>query len=384
MTVRGGKPPLVAHVIYALGTGGLENGLVNIVNRMPADRYRHAIVCLTESHAFADRLRDRDIPILELRKRPGNDPAVHGRMWRALRRLRPAIVHTRNLAALEMQASALLLPGTRRVHGEHGRDVHDLDGSNRRYNRLRRMLRPFIHRYITVSRDLAGWLESTIGVPPERISQIYNGVDQERFHPGREVRRELLPEGFLPPERGLVIGTVGRLAEVKDQPGLVDAFAGLLRARPSLRERARLILVGDGPMRPAIEKRIGQQGLDGLVWISGDRDDVASLLRTMDLFVLPSLGEGVSNTILEAMATGLPVVATRVGGNPELVEERVNGLLVPVGDREALAEALLELADNPDGRRRMGEAGLARVRSTFNWDRTVEQYMKVYDHVLGR
>ncbi len=375
-------PPLVAHVIYALGTGGLENGLVNILNRMPADRYRHAIVCLTEAHAFAGRLHDRSIPIVELHKRPGHDLALYGRLWRALRRLRPAIVHSRNLAALEMQAVTLALPGVRRVHGEHGRDVYDLDGSNRRYNRLRRALRPLIHRYVAVSRDLAGWLEGPIGVPPERISQIYNGVDQERFRPGEGGAS--LPSGFLPEVDPLVIGTVGRLAEVKDQRTLVDAFARLLQRAPALRDRARLVLVGDGPMRESLQRRIDEHGLGKLAWISGDRDDVDELLRAMHLFVLPSLGEGISNTILEAMATGLPVIATRIGGNPELVEEGDNGLLVPVGDADALAEALARLADNPDERRRMGAAGLQRVRDTFNWDRAVAEYQAVYDRVLGR
>ncbi len=174
-------PPLVAHIIYALGTGGLENGLVNIINRSPPGRYRHAIICLTTAEAFAGRLTVPDVEVIELHKRPGHDPAIYLRLWRTLRRLRPAIVHTRNLAALETQVLGLLFPGCKRVHGEHGRDVSDLDGSNRKYQWLRRLLSPLIHRYIAVSQDLAQWLVSTVRIAPGKVAQIYNGVDHSRF-----------------------------------------------------------------------------------------------------------------------------------------------------------------------------------------------------------
>src|SRR5690606_11602036 len=143
-------------------------------------------------------------------------------LWRALRRLKPAIVHTRNLAALETQVLGLLMPRCRRVHGEHGRDVSDLQGSNPRYRRLRRLLAPLIHRFIAVSRDLADWLVDDVGLPAHKVTQIYNGVDHGRFAalPRQgNARAELplpgLPTGFLPPG-ARVVGTVGRLAAVKD------------------------------------------------------------------------------------------------------------------------------------------------------------------------
>ena len=175
--------PLIAHVIFRLDFGGLENGLVNLVNRIPDTRYRHAIICLTAAEAFAGRLTAPDVEVIELHKRPGHDPAVYLRLWRTLRRLRPAIVHTRNLAALETQVLGLLFPGCKRVHGEHGRDVSDLDGSNRRYQWLRRLLSPLIHRYIAVSRDLARWLVSSVRIAPGKVTRIYNGVDHSRFTP---------------------------------------------------------------------------------------------------------------------------------------------------------------------------------------------------------
>ena len=373
--------PLVVHVIYALGTGGLENGLVNLINRTPPNRYRHAIICLTESGSFAGRITVPGVPIIALHKRPGHDPAMYWRLWRALRRLRPAIVHTRNMAALDTQLLGLLMPRTRRVHGEHGRDVHDLDGSNRRYRWLRRALAPLIQRFICVSQDLAQWLVEDVGIPGRKVVQLYNGVDHERFaSPGPKPAD--WPAHW--PADALVVGTVGRLAAVKDQQTLIRALAHSFQMRPDLRKRVRCIVVGDGPERPALEVAIAAAGLGEAVWLAGDRVDVPALLGAMDLFLLPSLGEGISNTVLEAMAAGLPVIATHVGGNPELVIEGETGHLVPVGDPAALAAAVLPLLDDPARRRAFGEAARQSVRERFDWPRTVAGYLAVYDEVLGR
>jgi sugar transferase (PEP-CTERM/EpsH1 system associated) len=386
--MSGQELPLVAHIIYALGTGGLENGLVNIINRTPPGRYRHVIICLTCADAFSGRLTVPDVQIIELHKKPGNDPAVYWRLWRTLRNLRPDIVHTRNLAALETQILGVFMPGVKRVHGEHGRDIHDLDGSNRKYRLLRRALRPLIHRYVAVSQDLANWLAGPIAVRRGRICQIYNGVDQAVFRPRQTSRPDVLPAGFLPVGDAAgefcVLGTVGRLAEVKDQGTLLRAVALLLRDRPDWRGRLRLVLVGDGPLKDQLLEQVQQLSLSEVVWMPGDRNDIAALLQAMDVFILPSLAEGISNTVLEAMATGLPVVATAVGGNPELVEEGATGYLVPPEDALALCAALLALMESPATRSSMGRRALSRIQDHFNWDNTVASYLGIYDELLGR
>ena len=141
--------------------------------------------------------------------------------------------------------------------------------------------------------------------------------------------------------------------------------------------------MGDGPLKPQLVERVKQLGLSNVVWFSGDRNDVPALMQLMDIFILPSLAEGISNTLLEAMASGLPVIATSVGGNVELVEEGVNGRLVPVNNVVAMADALAELVDDPTLRQSMGEKGLALVRTTFNWEKTVADYLAVYDTLLG-
>lgn len=376
------RPALVVHIIYALGTGGLENGLVNIINRMPVERYRHVIICLTHATDFANRITVPDVRVIELNKKEGHDLHAYWRLQKTLWELKPDIVHTRNLAALEMQVLTLVLPGVKRVHGEHGRDMYDLHGQNKKYNHLRKVMSFLVHRYIAVSKDLEGWLLETVKVPKKKVRQLYNGVDLARFHQSDEnTGDDLFPTQFADKD-SLIIGTVGRAAAVKDQISLINAFDILLKKEACWSDKLRLVIVGDGPLYQTLKERVSILGLDSKVWLPGDRKDIPVLLRKMDIFVLPSLGEGISNTVLEAMATGLPVVATRVGGNPELVDDYRTGALVPVGDVTKLAAVLQGMIDNPEALSSMGAAGLEKVHSQFDWDVTVANYLTVYDELL--
>ena len=375
------QPPLVAHIIYRLGVGGLENGLVNLIGRMPDHRYRHAVICLKDATDFRNRLPP-DVPVYELHRREGQDFGLYLRVYRLLRSLRPAIVHTRNLAALECQLPAWLACVPVRVHGEHGWDVFDPDGENRKYQWLRRAFRVLVRRYIPLSRHLEEYLRDRIGVPESRITRICNGVDTARFHPGPEGRAVIpgCPFGAAP---GLVLlGTVGRMHGVKDQITLVRGFLKLLERRPSLREKLRLVLVGEGPLRSEALEMLRDADAEHLAWLPGERGDVADILRGLDIFILPSRAEGISNTILEAMATGLPVVATEVGGNPELVVDGITGRLVAKQNPEALASALCEYLDQPEKIHAHGGAGLARIEESFSLDGMAARYLAVYDELL--
>ncbi len=374
--------PLIAHVIYRLDIGGMENGLINLINHMPPERYRHAIVCLDDYTDFRRRLRRPDVECYALHKRPGKDFGLYLRMWRLLRRLRPQIVHTRNLPALDSLVPATLARVPYRVHGEHGRDVIDIDGSSAKYTLLRRALRPLAHRYIALSHDLEGWLRGRIGIRPERLVHICNGVDMDWFHPAPGGRLPLPVAGFAGGDT-FVIGSVLRLQPVKDPMNLVRAFVKLLARTPRLRARARLALVGDGPLYIEVERELMRAGVRDLVWLPGARNDVAQLLRGFDAFVLPSLAEGISNTILEAMASGLPVVATNVGGNSELVAEGETGALVPRSDPDALAQALGLYLEDAATAARHGRAARERVEREFSLEAMVQRYVAVYDDLLG-
>lgn len=375
--------PLVAHVIYALKTGGLENGIVNIINRSPMDRYRHVIICITDADKFGERITAKGVELIEMNKQPGHDLGFYWRLWKVFRTLRPAIIHSRNIAALETLIFSCGINGVKRVHGEHGRDANDLDGTYWKYLYFRKFMRVFVDRYISVSKDLERWLVEQVRVPPAKICQIYNGVDYERFCV-RETELSLeLPEDWPDRPEGIIVGTVGRLTQVKDQQSLLLAVAELRKSRPDLTRRLGLMIVGDGPLRQKLSAMARDLGLDSITWLPGDRDDIPYLLAAMDIFVLPSLAEGISNTLLEAMACSLPVVATNVGGNVELIEQGCNGSLFPVADTSALAQCLADLMDSPNERHRMGKNGREKVRQEFDWNRTVNEYMDVYDSLLN-
>jgi len=375
------QPPLIVHVVQHFGVGGLENGMVNLLNHMPPERYRHAIVCLDGYTDFRHRLQRNDVQFFALNQRPGHDFKLYGRLFKLLRELRPDLVHTRNLSALESQFVATAAGVKARVHGEHGRDVFDLHGKNRKYNLLRKLARPLVHHYISVSKDLASWLEQTVGVERQRITQIYNGVDSVRFHPRQDARAPIGPAGFMQGSE-LLIGSVGRMAQVKDFPTLVRAFVRLLEAQPELRERLRLVIVGEGGSRAECLELLRAANAEQLAWLPGERSDVAEIMGALDIFVLPSLGEGISNTILEAMASGLPVVATQVGGNPELVEHGQTGKLVPPGDAAALAQALLEYIEDNGKIQSHGRAARTKIDAGFSMAAMVRSYLGVYDGVL--
>ncbi|MDD1640435.1 MAG: TIGR03088 family PEP-CTERM/XrtA system glycosyltransferase [Methylococcaceae bacterium] len=375
------KKPLIAHVLFRLGTGGLENGVVNLINTMPDEKYQHVVICMTDYTDFRNRIKKDDVQVYCLNKKPGKDFAVYFRLWKLLREIKPDILHTRNLSALEAQLSGLLAGIKHRVHGEHGRDIDDVDGTNPRYVLLRRLFQPAIQRYIPMSKDLETWLINQIRVPTKKITQIYNGVDLSRFKISGDKPAGLLPPGFRSSDL-LLIGTVGRLDPVKDQITLVQAFIHLVNTYPAERNKVRLVLVGAGLLQPKLRELSLEAGIDDLIWFAGERNDVADLMQALDLFVLPSINEGISNTILEAMATELPVIATDVGGNPELVINNQTGYLVPKQNPIAMAEAFKKYLDNRSLLASHGKAGRARCESTFSLKRMITDYMNVYDSLL--
>ena len=370
--------PHIVHIVHRFDTGGMENGMVNLLNTLPPQRFRHSVIALTDYSDFSKRIDAQPVDFYALNRAPGHGLGWMVRLWKLLRKLKPDLVHTRNLAALEAQFLAALIGVRATVHGEHGRDVFDLYGQNWKYNLLRRAAQPFVSNYIAVSKDLEIWLRLSIHVPPRKLHQIYNGVDSKKFHPREGVRPE-----FAHPE-SIVFGAVGRMVEVKDYPTLTRAFIRLLQQQPERAARARLVIVGEGPARATCLKLLKSAGLAHLAWLPGERHDIAEIMRVFDVFVLPSKNEGISNTILEALASGLPVIATAVGGNVELVEDGVNGTLVQPGDVASLAQALLSYLDTPA--RIAEQAGHARryAEQRFGIPAMAEAYATVYDQTLGR
>lgn len=367
--------PLIAHVVFRFDYGGLENGVVNLINGLPENAFRHAVIALTDASDFKNRIRRSDVSVHTLNKQAGKDPAAYLRLYRLLKKLRPDITHTRNLATLEGAVVARLAGVPQRIHGEHGWDIYDPDGTNRKYRAMRRIASPAIGRFVTVSKELEQWLTGFVGIRAAKVTRICNGVDTDKFRPARGSLREGLP-GAVFPHGSVVVGSVIRFSPIKDPLNLVRAFIAA-RQDPA-GTKLRLAMIGDGPLRVAAEKMLHEAGLASDAWLPGSREDVAPLLREMDIYVLGSLREGISNTMLESMATGLPSIATRTGGNLELVDDRVTGYLVKPGDSQELATALLAYARDPALRTAHGGAARERIEKEYSLQRMLGDYEALY------
>lgn len=375
--------PLIVHLIYSLDVGGLETLLVDCINRMPAERYRHALVCLTQYTDFAQRITQPGVQLFALNKPPGKALHIHWELWKLLRKLKPTVLHTYNLSTLEYAPAAMLAGTPVRIHAEHGRDARDPQGLNAKHNLLRRLMTPFVDRYVTVSADLARWLDQVVHIPSAKAQLINNGVDTEIY------RHEPFQGGASPwgPEH-FVIGTVARIQDVKHHKGLVDGFIALRALLPEQQHRLRLSIVGDGPLLPVLRAQVAAAGLQDVAWLPGARNDIATVLHGFSLFTLPSLAEGTPVSLLEAMACALPVVVSDVGGMPEVVNEGVHGALVPVADAAALGAALARYAMAPEMCRQHGAAGRQRVIQRYSMAAMLDAYLALYDELcrqkLGR
>lgn len=370
----GAPVPLVVHVIYRFECGGLQTLLAECINRMPSDQYRHAVVCLAGYTDYAERVSKPGVAFYSLDKAPGAGLSSHVKLWKLLRQLAPAVLHTYNISTIEYNATAFFAGVPVRIHAEHGHDSIEVGGKHAKYNLLRRLLTPVISSFVPVSDDLRHWLKEKIGVPDRKIAMVPNGVDTVAFSPDSS-SLSLTPESGT---RRILIGTIGRIDRIKNHMGLLDAFIILRKRFSDQPFDLHLSIIGDGPMLDQVRARVIAEGLSGCVSLPGSRRDIAAILRTFSVFVLPSASEATPVTILEAMATGLPVVATRVGGVPQLVLDRETGCLVSPSDPIALADALAVYISDPGVRKRHGLAGHAHVLAHYSVDTMVAGYEALY------
>lgn len=371
------RPCHIVHLIYRFTTGGLENVVVQLINHLPHGEFRHTVVAITDADpTFVQRIERKDVDVICLDKPPGQPFALYPKTFRLLRRLKPDVVHTCNLAALEFMPMAALAGAPLRVHAEHGMDMGEINTKGSRYLTLRKIYKPFVHEFIAVSAPLQTYLQRKLGVPPAHVHLIPNGVNTHMFRPA--TAEDPLPPGFpFERERHWVIGTVGRQVHIKNPLMLVDAFISLARSGVAGTERMRLAMVGDGPLQGEISERIRSAGLEDRVWLPGVRSDVAAIMRSLDCFVLPSLSEGTSCTLQEAMATGLPIVVTDVGGNAELLEHGRCGDLVPSGDVQALSTQLLKHLSDTSGKEQASHA-LDEARQRHDMSVVTQRYRALF------
>lgn len=372
-------PKKIVHIIYRLDVGGLETVLVALINRLPPDEYSHLIICLTTYTAFKDRLCNDNVRLIALNKKPGKDVRIFFRILAILVKEQSNIVHTYNIATLEYQVAAFLARARLRIHAEHGRDFSDLKGENRKHNLLRKIMNPFVHFWVPVSRDLSQWLEGKVRIPLRKIALIYNGVDVSTFTPSPARLRAWQAHVSQLPNSTLRIVTVGRLDPVKDQATLLHALRIVGTSTSVHNTPVHLWIIGDGPERERLQQVIDQENLGDQAVLLGEKNNISELLSSADVFVLTSLAEGIPMTVLEAAAAGLPVIATDVGGLSDIVQEGESGFLVPPGSPQSIAAAIRRYLEAPPLLLRHGEVGRQYIIERFSLDKMTQNYVHLYD-----
>lgn len=366
--------PAVVQVVLSLSPGGTERLVIDICRRL-SHEFRFSVCCLDDEGEWASEILEAGMEIVSLRRGPGFHPSLGRRIAGFADRCRARVLHCHHYTPFVYgRIATFWRPSMGLVFTEHGR-VSDGPPS-----RKRRLVNPLLGRMpaciYAVSTDLRRHMIAE-GFPAARVAVASNGIDPGPITTGVERQRARARLGIAADR--YVIGTVARLDPVKDLVTLVKAFAVFRHSRRD----AALVIVGDGPERSRVTAAARAAGVSESVLLTGTRNDVRQLLPAFDLYVNSSTTEGLSVTILEAMASSLPVVATAVGGNPEAVTHGETGLLVPPREPSALAAALLELAAEPARSANLGFAGRRRLEERFTLDGMANRYAQAY-RVAGR
>lgn len=361
---------VVCHLIYRFDIGGLERVMVNCINAMQHDNCQHVVIALTAVGDFSQHLNP-SVKTYQLNKKSGKDLSSHWRLFKLLRQLKPDILHSYNLAALEYHPIAKLAGVKGHIHAEHGREINDPLGLNKKHNLLRKLISPFIHYFVPVSSDLHTWLTDIVNIDGAKVKLIHNGIDIEKFK-GNKVTSNSIR--FI---------HIARFNPVKDQQNLLNAFALLVQENGYLPEQVNLTLIGDGELFKELTQWVDDKKLNDFVNFTGARNDIPELLHHADIFVLSSIAEGIPMTILEAMAASLPIISTDVGGLPELVENNVTGLLVDKQNAASLANAMHTYVSNPELIEPQGEKAHQFIDNNFSEAAMIKSYLNLYQQSLG-
>lgn len=364
----------ILFVIATLDPAGAERQMVHLCRRLPRGEFEPAVCCLTRGGPLEGELRREGVGVEVLHKAGRWDLRAVARLTALMRRTRPDVVHTWLPTANTLgRVAAIAARVPVIIASERAADVWK--GFARRA--ADRALAHHTARILTNAEAVREFLVGRIGLPEGKIEVIRNGFDAGEF----DAAAVLPPQGALP-ERGeaLVIGSVGRL---EPQKGMTHLIAAAALLRREFERPFQLWIVGGGPEEGALRRQAAEAGLAEAVRFLGLRLDVPALMGRFDLFALPSLWEGLPNVALEAMAARRAVVATRVNGTPEAVEEGRTGLLTPPGDPRALATALAALLRDADRRRAFGEAGRRRVETEFSMARMVDRTVQAYRDALA-
>jgi len=359
----------VAHVVLNLDIGGLERIVISLIQNSDHDRFRHLVYCIGNGGTLADELRNDGFPVTAMNKPAGRSLTLPFKLMRMFRREKVQVVHSHNFGALvygEMAAKLAGVAGT--VYTSHGRT-----SAFQKINPYLVKYFNYVNKAVGVSEDTQQLLMKTSGFPLARTQTIINGLDVNRYGGVIDIERKKEALGLSDAQH--VVGIVARLSADKDHQTLLEAYSQILAKRTDI----TLLIVGDGPLKNNLLEKSNELKLGPKAVFLGDRLDVPEILKVLDLFVLSSVTEGLAVTLLEAMASRLPIVATEVGGNPEVVIHDKTGIIVPPRDPASLAEAVCWMIDNREKAAQMGRLGRERVMEHFSIESMVRQYEALYE-----
>ncbi len=357
----------IVHLIDQLTIGGLERIIANFVCASESSSFDNIIVSIRKVDQSTN-IMPESVKIYSLFKQEGYDLKSHLKLYSLLKKIQPDIIHTYNLPSIEYHPISWLAGVKGHIHAEHGRDVGDPQGLNGKHNLLRKLMSYFIHKYVSVSDDLHQWLVNTVGISENKAILIQNGINTERFNLEKNTSEQLQ------------FTIVARISPVKDHQNLLSAFK-LLKEQLKSEKMPRLVIVGAGQERGKLEQFCSDNQLLSIEFL-GARDDIEVILAKTDVFVLSSIAEGIPMTILEAMSASTPIVATNVGGIPEVVESGHEGYLVEKSNAEALALAIKKYIDKPDLIAKHGKNARAKVLNKFNEKHMVQAYIEQYQALV--
>lgn len=366
----------VLHLIGSLQVGGAERQLVSLAPLFNPERFRIIVATMQTRDTLAGALAGTHVECRSLNFRMRRFISGVWRLCSLLKREKVDILHTHMFHASRYgRIAGLCVRVPLMIATDHGQELWKkpwdiaFEKFANKYTALR----------IAVSQDVAEILSTRECVPENKLLVIPNGVDVERFQAGRFGRESVRNQLGLP-DGAVVVGTVARLAEPKALHILIEAVVQVSKSLPQV----RLVIVGDGPLRGDLERCVADRGASDRVLFTGLRSDIPEVLAAFDIFALSSISEGLPVSLLEAMAAGKPVVATRVGGIPEVVSDRREGLLVPSGDPKALAGAIHELACDPELACRLGQQASEKVAAEYSIAATVRTLEEVYCSLLDQ